>query len=59
MKNIPELTEKQFAPEVLQAAGPVLADFYANHYWRSSWRRAGFRLVQTRRLLHGRVPVDK
>jgi thioredoxin 1 len=29
MKNIVELTEKQFETEVLQAAGPVLVDFYA------------------------------
>ncbi len=29
MKNILELTESSFGPEVLQASGPVLVDFYA------------------------------
>jgi thioredoxin len=29
MKNIVELTEDRFESEVLQAAGPVLVDFYA------------------------------
>ncbi len=29
MKNILELTETSFEPEVLQASGPVLVDFYA------------------------------
>jgi thioredoxin 1 len=29
MKNIIELTESNFDPEVLQAPGPVLVDFYA------------------------------
>jgi thioredoxin 1 len=29
MKNIIELNETNFEPEVLQAAGPVLVDFYA------------------------------
>jgi thioredoxin 1 len=30
MKNIIELNETNFEPEVLQAAGPVLVDFYAS-----------------------------
>ncbi len=29
MKNITELNETNFEPEVLRAAGPVLVDFYA------------------------------
>ena len=29
MKNIVELNETNFGPEALQAAGPVLVDFYA------------------------------
>ncbi len=29
MKNILELTETSFEPEVLQASGPVVVDFYA------------------------------
>ncbi len=29
MKSIIELTEENFEPEVLKAAGPVLVDFYA------------------------------
>jgi thioredoxin 1 len=57
MKNIVELTESRFEPEVLQAATPVLVDFYAP--WCGPCKMLAPLLDQLAAEFAGRVKIVK